>query len=542
MLDFAAIPSLIASLDDSPRHSLIGLHFYSAFDVPREARYLARLGVLGVVPLAVYTGGDALALRAVTGQPINRWPVVRVSHVGEGSRSFCSDSSRLMATVLLTDDLLEHQQALKTYRDLVLTWAEWLGDTDGFTRALITQLADESAYMFSPLPKLPLSAADPDSTLAYFSDVLARAASDGADSVARWRGVVERDASFAPAQALLLRALLDGGDDAAIRQTAWDVFTLNHGLDNVGMVEAVRQMPAGWGDRNPVIAAAQTLVERGAPDTAADLRDLLWPSVVALAADEDGYDGAAHLDAARALAEARQFRLAWAAVQNAAYWRSASQEAEYPEALETALDVARAWKQPALADVLQLAQAEKPSARPQPAAPEITLPREYEASAATKQLMYRMMHEDLALVDGDLLLLYRYGRWNFITQGDVFGTRGIASLAILTTRELLNYLGNASEATVSDRLKPPGMLSSDLQNDLHYKLRPAIADYHRMMEWNLIYIVGGATSDQMFSPQLEDEQRRSLTEKILTEGGYGWFRFSATWQEVAEVLDAYADE
>ncbi len=59
-----------------------------------------------------------------------------------------------------------------------------------------------------------------------------------------------------------------------------------------------------------------------------------------------------------------------------------------------------------------------------------------------------------------------------------------------------------------------------------------------MMQLGLIYIVGGATSDQMSTPQLSEQERREVTETILTKGGGGWFKFTADWQEIAGVLDA----
>ena len=539
MLNYVNVASYQKSLDTGPRRSIIGLVFQDSSTITVEARYLARMGILGVLPLAKYSTGDTLALRALPGLPIERWPVVYVSHIGEGCRTIASRPSRVMATVILLDHPLHDQQSLKTFNEPILEFSRWLGDED-LTRTVLDRLRDDTHEGVTPLPELPLRAADPDSTMAVFQDVYARLGTEKADAEVLWREVVQNDAEFAPAQMLLLHALLTGSDYAAIQQSAWDVLTLNHVYDNTTMVTEVRQPPYGWNDRNPVFVAAQTLVGLGMPDSADALHAVFLPVAKALAAGEESYDGGPHLEAARALAALRHYDLAWIACQNAAYWRGVSQEAAFPEALDVALDIARAWKQKDLTDTLLLMQPETklPARRADEARPAFTLPREYEASEEVTQAIFRLSTEDLFLASGDFLLVHRYGRWNFLTQGYPGRIRAIETLAIMNYRKLINFVGGFAAGTLDDLLKPAASFTSDLQNELRYKLRSEIADYHVMMDANLIYIVGGATSDQMSTLQASEQQHYDLTEKILTGGGGGWFKFTSEWQDIADLLDA----
>lgn len=233
MLNLNTIDSLIETIENTPDDPFFNVSFHFSARVAFETRYVGRFGVIGVVAFAYSVNGDQLALRFLPGQPLTNWPVVRVSHIGEGCQTIASRLSRLMPAILQIDTPLQHQQALKIYSEKVLKYSNWLGDTEGITQAFINDSRDETADMFTALPHLPFSSADPDSVLALFDTVYERARNDPGNLVERWREVIQMDASYAPAQALRFKALLAGNDDSAIRQSAWDVLTLNHAVDNV---------------------------------------------------------------------------------------------------------------------------------------------------------------------------------------------------------------------------------------------------------------------------------------------------------------------
>ncbi len=142
-----------------------------------------------------------------------------------------------------------------------------------------------------------------------------------------------------------------------------------------------------------------------------------------------------------------------------------SQEAAYPEALTAALEIALDWNQADLFDTLILMQPEtiSPARSAEPARPTFTLPPEYEASEEVKQAIERLTREDLILTSGDFLLVYRYGRWNFMTQGYLGQTQAIETLAITSYRKLINFVGSFPAGTLDQRLQPTASLSSELQ-------------------------------------------------------------------------------
>ncbi len=144
MLNYVNAASYQQSLGEGPRRSIIDLTFHTAATIAQEARYLARSGVLGMLPLANYATGDTLALRALPGQPLARWQVVRISHVGEGWRTIASQPSRVLATAMVLDRPLQDQQALRTSTEPILEFSRWLGDDENLTRSVIDQLRDDT--------------------------------------------------------------------------------------------------------------------------------------------------------------------------------------------------------------------------------------------------------------------------------------------------------------------------------------------------------------------------------------------------------------
>lgn len=539
MLNLDSVPQFLTSAGSSLNYPVLGMSFHKAGEVQVNARYLARQGLIGLLPVGEYRGGDQIALLAEPNQPLRRWHVVRASHIGEGWRTICSRLSLLAAFTLAADPPLQHQQDLRIHIDDILTTARLLGDSDGRAKAIVDVLHDADAYMFDALPSLPLSAADPEGIWTQFEAAYPPETASAAERAAVWRGIIERDAAFAPAQALLLRALLDLADevdDAAIRQTAWEVFMLNHAGDNAGMVEAVRRAP-GWGAANPIIAAAQALVVRGIPVADTPLR----AAVEQLARDEAAYDGAAHLGAAEQYLSRREYGRALVACQNAAFWRAYSQEAAFPEALNLALRLARAWKQKMLVDTLALAQPERPrqKVKGQQSAPQ---PTPAPLNPAIQNAKARLQSEGVLLFAGDTMLIYRHRRWHWLVQSYLGQTKTIVSLSILTEHRLEMLIGNF-QSSLDELLVPVASLSEELTLELRCKLLPEAADYHYLLQRNMISIGGGSTTDTITTstPELDDDEHREITTKILTEGGHGIINFWRTGEEIAEALAARDD-
>ncbi len=538
MLSLHSIDRLIKSIEDTPTDPVVEVSFHFSARIAPETRYVGRFGVIGVVAFAYYVGGDQLALRVVPGQPVANWPVLRISHIGAGSRTICSRLSRLMAAVLQIDTPLEHQQALKVYTEPILKYSQWLGDTEGITQAFIDASRDETAYMFAALPQLPFSSADPGSVLALFDRVYEQALNDPANLAERWREVTQIDATFAPSQVLRFKALLAGDADAALRQSAWDVLALNHAVDTVDMVERLRNPQFGWRYENPVLVAAQTLLERGLPPLDESLSVAFTPVIAGLAHDGEAYDGAAHLEAARALYARKNYDRAYVACQNAVYWRSIAQEAAYPEALAFALTIARSWKQPQLVRALELAQEQAAPARnAPPRTSQIALPRAVEWTPQAKDFLEKLASGEMAYVSGDWILIHRHQRWCWLSRSYVGGDKVIATLAILPAQKLANLISSFPPEASARQILPVVELPEDLQQDLRFKLLPEIDDYHYLLDKDHISITGGPTTEDIVTPQLELEARRELTHSILTSGGGGWFRFWGTWQEIEQALN-----
>ena len=538
MLDLNTIDSVIETIEATPTDPVVNVSFHFSARVAVETRYVGRFGVIGVVAFAYYVGGDQLALRVVPGQPLANWPVVRVSHIGEGCRTISSRISRMMAAILQIDTPLEHQQALKVYSEKVLKYSDWLGDSEGITQAFINNARAETADMFAALPQLPFSSADPDSVLALFDRVYAQALNDPTNLTERWHEVIQMDAAFAPAQALHFKALLAGDDDSAIRQSAWDVLMLNHAIDTVYMVERVRHPQFGWPDENPVLIAAQTLLERGLPPIAEALSAVFMPVIEGLVHDEEAYDGTAHLEAARQLSAQQDYERAYIASQNAVFWRNLAQETAYPEALAFALTIARQWQQPELIRSLELAQEkEAPAKTEPPVKSEIVLPREVEWSPQAKLFLEKLASGEMAYVSGDWILIHRHQRWCWLSLEHVGQHKTIATMAILTNQRLANVIPSIPPEEFAQQIVPVGELPEDLQQDLRFKLLPDIDDYHYLFDKKHMSITGGATTEDTVNPQLALEARRELTHSILTSRGGGWFKFWATWQEIEQALN-----
>ncbi len=538
MLNLNTIDSVIETIENTPDHPVLKVSFHFSARVAPETRYVGRFGVIGVVAFAYSLNGDQLALRVLPGQPLANWPVVRVSHIGEGCRTISSRLSRLMPAILQIDTPLEHQQALKIYTDSVLKYSNWLGDTEGVTEAFINASRDETADMFTPLPHLPFSSADPDSVLALFDRVYEQVLNDPTNLVERWREVIHVDAAFAPAQALHFKALLAGDDDAAIRQSAWDVLTLNHAVDNVYMVERVRNPQFGWPDENPVMIAAQTLLERGFPPMQESVSEAFTPVVEGLANDGEAFNGTAYLEAAQQVYAQKDYEHAYVASQNAVFWRNIAQEMTYPEALAFALTMARDWQQPQLVRALELAQEnEAPAKTETPAPSEIVLPRDVEWSPQSQIFLEKLSSGEMAYASGDWILIHRHKRWCWLSQGYLGGDKIIATLAILRSQTLANLISTIPPEEFAKQIVPVVELPEALQQDLRFKLLPDIDDYHYLLDKKHMSITGGAITEDTTTPQLEREQRRELTHSILTSHGGGWFKFWATWEEIEQALN-----
>ncbi|MBX3080280.1 MAG: hypothetical protein KF716_01515 [Anaerolineae bacterium] len=543
MLNLNSIDNLLETIENTPDDPVLNVSFHFSARVAVETRYVGRFGVIGVVAFAYSVNGDQLALRFLPGQPIANWPVVRVSHVGEGCRTISSRLSRLMPAILQIDTPLQHQQALKIYSEKVLKYSAWLGDSEGITQALIDDLRDETADMFTALPHLPFSRADPDSVLALFDAAYERALNDPTDLAERWREVIHKDALFAPAQMLHFKALLAGNDATAIRRSAWDVLSLNHAIDNVYMVERVRHPEFGWPDENPVIVAAQTLLERGLPPMAESLSTAFTPVIEGLANDEESYDGTAHLEASRQLYAQKDYQHAYTASQNAVYWRNIAQEAAYPEALTFAVTVARDWQQPELVRSLELAQEKPAPDKTETAAPSISapnnrvLPRDVELSPQAKAFLDQLASGEMAYVSGDWILIYRHQRWNWLSQGYVGGDKIVTTLAVLTSQKLVNVISTIPPEEFASHIVSVTELPEKIQQELRFKLLPDVDDYHYLIDQKHMSITGGATTEDTVNPQHELEARCDLTRSILTSRGGGWFKFWATWQEIEQALN-----
>lgn len=530
MLNLKSVDSFIESIEPHPYHPTINISLLFSARISVETRYIARMGVIGVLPFATYRNGDLLALRFSAGKPLDSWSVVRVSHIGEGCQTVCSRLSRLMPALMILDRDLPHQQALKVYKDKVLRYADWLYDKEGLTQALIHRLEDETADMFDPLPHLPFSYADPDSVRALFETQFELAKDDSNNLIAGWQKITQFDATYAPAQTMLFKALLAGDDDKAIQQTAWDVFMLNHALDNVYMLEKARDENLGWSSDNPIIVAAKMLLERGLPPLDEALAQLYLPVIEALAYDEDAYDGSAHLSAARKLLEQKQYELAYIACQNAIYWRNMSQEKAYPEATASALTIARAWKQPELVRVLELAQElESTVVQTEATVPaNIVIPRDIELSPAAVENIQKLTVPDVAYMSGETILMYHYNRWHYFTLSYFGHTKAISTMAILTMQRLSNLIRGVKD----EEIKLVTELPEYIQQELRWKVLADIEDYLFLVEKGYMSITGGPTTEDISNPQLERDKERELTREILKGGGGGWFNFWRTWDEI----------
>lgn len=109
------------------------------------------------------------------------------------------------------------------------------------------------------------------------------------------------------------------------------------------------------------------------------------------------------------------------------------------------------------------------------------------------------------------LFAYRYGRWCIFMDHD--GNRSWRYLIFAPEEEMLNRL----------RRGTPRMAA--VGPELEARLRGGPGDYVEMWRAGLVRLLGGATSDQIYTPDAEPGFLRALTYMMEKGTGQYWLHF-----------------
>ncbi len=313
-------------------------------------------GGFGFLPVCGFGDGDWAALRALPGRSVDDWPVVRVSHIGAGCRSFASSLSTLVPGYIASFGIHSDRRVFAERKQEYVALAGFLGDQADRTQGLIGAMMEGSVGPRTHRGELLDLALGPDNFLSRFhatwDDVLLRGNAAGP----AWASYVESWPFFACGHHMHFLAAREEGDEAGAR-AAWNVVTAPQMFDNAEVFTACKAAFATGVPqkkkhllciKDPFREAARFLVNEGGADKYGS--DPRWPAVEAVAAGEPS--GRLWLEAAHALLAGKHYSDAYDSALTAAHLHHADFEEPLPEARDLALRCARGLKDTLLVSLL----------------------------------------------------------------------------------------------------------------------------------------------------------------------------------------------
>lgn len=303
MIDTSSVGSFLNQLldEDTPGAEILNDLRVDGFYTGNFGDPAFNWGGFGFLPISGFGDGDIAALRPIFGRPVDQWPVMRVSHVGDPGKTFASSIKTFVAAHIAMYGDVESDD-LEDKRDALVEFAEFLGDTTGRARAVLdAMIADE--FGGDDSDKYEIAEGEGSMLASYYS-----LQENDEDSTA-WQSFTKSFPEFAPGHISLFEILSDSEqpDLPALLPIAWRVFNLDMQCD--GSYKAARK-------------AAKVLSENGGDKIYGQSH--LWPAVIRMAAKKNC--GKAWLLGAQALEKDGNFQEAYNAYKSAAYWIGSEME------------------------------------------------------------------------------------------------------------------------------------------------------------------------------------------------------------------------
>lgn len=312
-----------------------------------------------ILPIAGHSTGDVIGLKPLLSRPPSQWPVVDVSHNGDGGIVIASSIANLVPAFLTRHANVGCEEYSRTRETLLALTRDFGGDPK-LTATLIEELSDGENI---PTEFEGVLRYEKQSFLSDFYSTYKTVLTDkDADVVEAWRAYAQKHPHFEAGWWLLVKALINTTHERTL-QMAWQAATLNHwfnGYYNFDAIKAnadtagidsdlLREDYSDWlWEDEPVEFVAQLLREAN-PEPLR--KEPLWPAVLAVADDKPSSE--LWLAGALALEKLGRFHDAYVAFQNASKFAAQEGEDSSKQAIEGGLRCVKALKNPWVTNLIQ---------------------------------------------------------------------------------------------------------------------------------------------------------------------------------------------
>ena len=310
-------------------------------EVGDHAKKMKALRYWGVLPFAVTTANETIALYPFFNRPLSQWPVVLAFPEGEGFRTLASGIDKFVSCFTLGK--MPYSESKEDYLEalpFLESAAAFFGDQNfesikqGISRKKIT----EENYKVVGYP-----IADPGSAVAEFFQVFHRFIVDGSNPLITWRAFAAKYPRFVPGWKMFLRTgIMEVEVHESAISAAWRIISGPNVRDNKNTFDEPnygkqmflitkdltedenvernnRLIDWTWGDADPIIAAARLVLDDELSMEVKERVEELVPAVEELFENEN-YNGSLHVKAALALEKEGKLQLALDAARNGNFW------------------------------------------------------------------------------------------------------------------------------------------------------------------------------------------------------------------------------
>lgn len=246
MLRTDSVHGLIESLDAADTalpNRMVGRSGFvtnRSHEATHDARQLAELGIVGVVPVGKYSSGDYLVLRATAGKSIAEWPVLSCAKGGEGARTVAANVTLLVAAYVATTEadaieIFHSEPDVASFEAL----GRFFGD-GGHAGRLLDRIARAELGLGEERRLERVRAAAPHAALVDFSSTYGDALSEPGSPLTIWSAFCQRHPDYAPGWLLQLRAACNDEATADSIQAAWWVLCHSWSIDNRWVVRELQ--------------------------------------------------------------------------------------------------------------------------------------------------------------------------------------------------------------------------------------------------------------------------------------------------------------